>query len=147
MSNRNRDIYRKLLHGFVAAVTCNTKLHVTLFVYGCIAVMLLGYVSAQVYTSALTQRITQLKRERHERKETLNKLTSVYISKSSRARVSEFCERELGMRQADDQSFSRYVIHMQPTSDGAPIHSARAFPQSGDPHRFTLLRDNGGGNP
>ena len=144
MSNRSQDIYRRLAHGFVAAVTCNTKLHVTLFVYGCIAMMLLAYVSAQVYTSALTQRITQLKRERHERKEALNKLTSVYISKSSRARVSEFCERELGMRQADDRSLARYTIHLNPTADGEPIRSVRAFPQSNDPYRFTLLRENGG---
>jgi len=141
MKQQQSSIYQRLGQGFIAAITCNTRLHVTLFVYACVAALLLTYVSAQVYTSMLTQRITELKGERHERKENLNKLTSVYISGSSRARVSKYCESKLGMIQASESSFERFAVEDQRSTLDERVRFAHGFPQSNDPYRFTLLRE------
>lgn len=140
------DVYRKLGQGFVAAVTCNTRLHVTLFVYSVVAVLLLTYVSAQVYTTALTQNITELKQERHSRKEVLNNLTSDYIALSSRTRVTDYCESVLGMVQAGDGSFERFAVEDSPSDLRERIEFVHGFPQSNDPYRFTLLRQTGKSN-
>ncbi len=143
MKKDKSDIYRKLGHGLAAALTCSTRLHVTLFVYAGIALLLLTYVSAQVYTTVLTQDIAQLKRASQGRKETLNRLTSEYISVSSRARVTEYCESKLGMVQANDDIFERFAVKDDPNSPRQPVEFAHEFTRTNDLYRFSLLRESG----
>jgi hypothetical protein len=114
---------------------------VTLLVYTGLALLLLTYVSAQVLTSVLTQEITELKQERHQRKEALNKHTSEYISMSSRARVTYYCESVLGMIPAGDGSLERFAVEESPGTYGQPVEFTRGFSQTNDPYRFTLLRE------
>ena len=144
MKKKPNDICGRLVHGLTAALTCSTRLHVTLLVYTGIALLLLTYVSAQVYTTVLTQDIVELKRARHGRNETLNKLTSEYISRSSRAQVTEYCESRLGMVQANDGIFERFAVDEDAKRRYQPAKFTGEFPQTGDLHRFSLLHD---GNP
>lgn len=135
------DMYRRLGHGIVAALTCQSRIFVTLVVYTMIALALLTYVSAQVYTTVLTQAITELKRERHQHQEAFNKLTSQYISMSSRTRVTHYCESVLGMIQGG--SFERFAVEGEGENRFEPVEFTHGFPQSKDQVRFTLLRETG----
>jgi cell division protein FtsB len=143
MKKDKNDIYRRLGHGLAAALTCSTRLHVTLLVYTGIALLLLTYVSAQVYTTVLTQDIAELKRSRQGCKETLNKLTSEYISTSSRARVTEYCESKLGMVQANNGIFERFGVEADANNPSLPVEFTQEFPQTNDLYRFSLLREGG----
>ena len=143
MSKKNNDFYRRVGQGIIAALTCHTKLFVTLFVYAVIALLLLAYVSANVMTGMLTQEITELKRTRHEHNETLNKLTGEYIAKSSRARVVKYCESVLGMVPAEDESFQRYAVRQNEAHLDHDVEFAIDLPPSADLTGYTSLRVNG----
>jgi len=116
---------------------------VTLAVYSSIALLLLTYVTAQVYTSALTQQIAELKQERHVHKEILHRMSSDYISLSSRARVTHYCESVLGMTQATDDSMERIAISDDIIGFREPIAFTLRDARPPDPNRFTLLREDG----
>ena len=141
MKKDKNDVYRRLGHGLAAALTCSTRLHVTLLVYTGIALLLLTYVSSQVYTTVLTQDIAELKRSRQGRNEALHKLTSEYISRSSRVHVTEYCESKLGMVQANDGTIERFAVENDPQSRQQPVEFTREFPGDNDLYRFSLLRE------
>lgn len=141
--SEKRDFCQRLGYGVIAAATCQTRLHLTLLIYALIALLLLAYVSANVMTSVLTQEISELKQQRHENKETLNKLTSEYVSKSSRARVIHYCESVLGMVPAEETSFQRYAVHRNTTVSGGVTQLMGDFPGSADLTRYTSFGKNG----
>jgi cell division protein FtsL len=78
--------------------------------YASFAVVLLAYVSTQVYTDSLMEDITGCKREERELKERIGRLTAQYAALSARARVSAYCEDKLGMIEADVTQIVRVVI-------------------------------------
>ena len=84
MIRKKKPVYRKLSRLLVTALCGQCRTPVTLLVYGAAAVLLLTYVSGQVYAGALSQKIAVLKSERHEYKEKLNLLTSEYVALTSR---------------------------------------------------------------
>lgn len=94
------NIYRQFSHVMLSALSGQAKLSVTIVVYSTIAVLLLTYVSAQIYAGVLAKEIAELKQARCEVREEANKLTGDYVALSSRSRVSKFCEKSLGMVEA-----------------------------------------------
>lgn len=91
------DLSRKFSRLLVSALTGHAKVAVTIAVYSVFAILLLAYVSVQIYAGVLRQEISALEHQRSEAKETLNKLTGEFVLNSSRDRVIDYCETKLGM--------------------------------------------------
>lgn len=132
INKRSKHSYQRLGHWLAAALTGQTGLPVTITVYAVIAVLLLVYVSAQVYTGVLTQEITALHEERVRRTESLNKLTAQYVTLSSRTRVGAYCENVLGMRQASEDDCQRFAV-----GEETAFKKLVEFAQHSDPLRDT----------
>jgi cell division protein FtsL len=69
--------------------------------YSALAVVLLAYVSTQVYTCSLMEDVAERKRQQRDMKENLGVLTARYTSLSSRTRISQICKEKLDMVDAD----------------------------------------------
>ncbi len=106
----SRNVYGKFGQLLFAALTAQTRFSVTVVVYAVIALLLLAYVSVEVLTGVLAQEIAELEEEREYGRESLNRLTSEYISLSSRAPVSRYCESVLGMVEGREGNFERFVV-------------------------------------
>jgi len=141
LKSERDDVYKRVAQNFVAALICQTRLGVTLLVYAVLALLLLTYVSAHVFTSMLSQDIAQLQVQRQQRKETFNKLTGQYISVSSRARVSHYCESVLGMVQTSDRSVQRFALRERAATSEKDVAFAPGLSKTKET-RFTLLGKN-----
>ncbi|MEE9270070.1 MAG: hypothetical protein V3V49_07395 [Candidatus Krumholzibacteria bacterium] len=135
--------YRWFSNILVSALTGNANVGTTLLVYVTIALLLLGYVSAQVFTGAVTQDIADIKQARSFQKEKLNRLTSDYVSLSSRARVSNYCEKVLGMVHASNGSLRRFAVDGVDWKFSPPVEFTEKGSAALDPLRFTLQDENG----
>ncbi len=135
--------YRRISSVLIAVLTGNARIGVTLLVYVAIAVLLLGYVSAQVYTGVLAQEIAEIKQARSSQREKLNRLTNDYVSSSSRLKVSRYCEDALGMVQASDGSTRRFAVDNVDRGFPIPVEFTEKGSPILDPYRFTLRDKNG----
>jgi hypothetical protein len=98
--------------------------------YAVFAVVLLGYVSTQVYTNSLMEDIGARRREQAKLRERIGHLTAKYASLASRARVADYCEEKLSMVEADTTQMVRVSVE-----DGHIITGRREFIQ--EPVRVT----------
>jgi cell division protein FtsL len=143
---RRNDIYKKFTHVMLSALTGQASVSVTILVYSTIAVLLLSYVSAQIYAGVLTKEIAELKQARSESKEEANKLTGEYVALSSRSRVSKFCEKRLGMVEAAaGESFEILAVGDAHTGFAAPMELTRK--QAAIPTAFGYTLNPGGERP
>jgi hypothetical protein len=133
-----RDLYGRFSRFAVSALTAQTRIGVTIVVYSALALLLLLYVSVQIYAGVLRQEIASLKRERSDLRETLNVLTGDYVSLASGVRVSKYCENELGMVRVGGKNFE--VVAVDEWETGFPGTVALTKTQGAMPsaHRYTL---------
>lgn len=115
------DPYRKFSRLMVSALTGHSKVAVTIAVYSVVALLLLAYVSVQIYAGVLRQEIALLEQQRVEAKEALNKLTGDFVSLSSRDRVVEYCEKKLGMVRLDGDNFEVLAVNKGAAEPIAPV--------------------------
>jgi cell division protein FtsL len=115
------DPYRKFSHLMISALTGHSKVAVTIAVYSVVALLLLAYVSVQIYAGVLRQEIALLEQQRVEAKEALNKLTGEFVSLSSRDRVIEYCENKLGMVRLDGENFEVLAVNKGAAEPAAPV--------------------------
>ena len=89
--------------------------------YLVIAVFLLAYVSAQVYTNSLMEQVAKRKREEIVAREKIGVLTARYATMTSKSRVSRECEDGLGLVESTTSDVVRVVLHGAPAAepDGA----------------------------
>lgn len=80
------------------------------FSYVAFAVVLLAYVSTQVYTNSLLEDITARKRDERSLRENISRLTAQYASLSARSRVSGYCEKHLDMMEPDVSQVVRVLV-------------------------------------
>jgi len=113
-------LYKRFSRLMVSAFTGQTKVGVTIVVYSVLALVLLAYVLVQIYAGVLRLEIAGLKQERGDLKEALNKLTGDYVSLSSRSRVSQYCENELGMVTARGENLEVVAVDDRETGFAAP---------------------------
>lgn len=139
------NIYKRFSNVLLSALTGQAKVGVTIIVYFVIALLLLSYVSAQVYGEMLSQEIADLKQTRCDLKENLNKLTGDYVSLSSRSQVSRFCEHELGMVKVGGESFEILAVEDEDYGLAEPVELTKQHPVIPTAHRYTLRR--GSENP
>lgn len=114
-------LYKRFSRLMVSAFTGQTKVGVTIVVYSVLALVLLAYVLVQIYAGVLRQEIAGLKQERGDLKEALNKLTGDYVSLSSRSRVSQYCENELGMVTASGENLEVVAVDDRESGFAAPV--------------------------
>lgn len=137
---RPNHFYKSVGQMVVSAVTGNAKLPITIAVYSAMAVLLLTYVSAQVLTGVLTQEISELDEERDRRTEKFNKLTAEYVTLSSRARVTQYCESTLGMRQASAENYERFAVGSKTVDHEQPVEFTKYADPLTDAYRFSTSR-------
>lgn len=131
-------IYRRFSHVLISALSGQARVPVTIVVYSAIAVTLLAYVSAQISASVLTQEIAELKQQRQIQKERLNKVTSEYVSLSSRTRVMHYCETVLKMIPAEMSVMERFAVKDSKGKYLQPVDPTGTFPLIANTYRFTL---------
>ena len=90
------------------------------------AVLLLAYVSTQVYTSSLMENVAARQREELVLRERIGVLTARYATMTSKSRVSRHCEEDLGLIGATQDDVVRVAV------DG-PVLRADSTPE--DPVR------------
>ena len=83
--------------------------------YLVVAVLLLGYVSAQVYTNSLMEQVSARKRQETVARERIGVLTARYATSTSKSRVSRVCEGNLGLVESTTADVVRVAI------DGASL--------------------------
>ena len=136
---RHNTIYKQFSQVMLSALTGQAKVGVTIAVYATIATLLLTYVSAQIYAGVLMQEIAELKQARCDLNEEANTLTGDYVSLSSRKRVSEFCERRLGMVEAAaGESFEILAVRDVHDEFNIPMELTRRQTVIPTAHRYTL---------
>lgn len=113
-------LYRRFSRLVFSAVSGQARVGVTIVVYSAFAVLLLAYVSAQIYAGVLRQEIAALEKQRVESREAMFKLTGAYVSLSSRGRVSEYCENELRMVKVGGEGFEVIAV-TDDIDDRAPV--------------------------
>jgi hypothetical protein len=80
--------------------------------------LLLGYVSAQVYTNSLMEEVSARKRQEMVARERIGVLTARYATMTSKSRVSRECEGDLGLVESTTADVVRIAI------DGARLPDA-----------------------
>jgi C4-dicarboxylate-specific signal transduction histidine kinase len=123
LTQRTRQRLRHVWEFVVDALSGRLGVLMMTLAYASFAVVLLAYVSTQVYTNSLMEDISARKHEEREVKERIARLTARYSSLTSRARVSGYCEGKLGMVQADATVVTRLSVE----GDRAALSSAREF--------------------
>jgi len=136
------DPYRKFSRLMLSALTGHSKVGVTIAVYSAVALLLLAYVSVQIYAGVLRQEIVVLEQQRVETKETLNKLTGEFVRLSSRDRVIEYCEKKLGMVRLDGENFEVLAVNKNAAEPAAPVALTEAQDVIPSPARYTFRQTN-----
>lgn len=85
------------------------------------AVLLLAYVSTQVYTSSLMEDVAARKREELQVRERIGVLTARYATMTSKSRVSRHCEEDLGLVGATQDDVVRVAIDGPALRDAVPV--------------------------
>jgi cell division protein FtsL len=98
--------------------------------YAVFAVVLLAYVSTQVYTNSLMEDISARMTEQRELKDSIGRLTAEYAALASRIRVSDYCEKKLSMIEADGDQVIRVAVDAENS-----FSSTRPF--TGEPVRVS----------
>jgi hypothetical protein len=91
----------------------NAGISKTIFFFLVCAVFLLTYVTAQIYSGVLSERISGLSKDQLVKREEANKLTSKYISLASRERIAGYCSKNLGMVEADNGDLKRVTVDFE----------------------------------
>lgn len=94
--------------------------------YVTFAVLLLAYVSTQVYTSSLMENVAARKRDELVLRERIGVLTARYATMTSKSRVSRHCEEDLGLVGATQNDVVRVAVDgPELRADSAPEDPVR----------------------
>jgi hypothetical protein len=111
MSNYLRGKFYKRFNRFLASViTGSAGVPMTICVVSICALLMLSYVTAQIYSTVLSERVSALEAEQLIYREKIHKLTTRYTELASRERVGGYCENVLGMIEADSDNMRRIAI-------------------------------------
>jgi hypothetical protein len=104
----------KSLTRFVAgALTGRLGMAAMVLAYSFCAVILLAYVSAQIYTYSLMEDILQRERVQRNLKEKIGLQTQRYATLASKDRVTKICETRLGMVPSQNDQLVRVSVEAQ----------------------------------
>jgi hypothetical protein len=103
-------IYKRFNKFLASVIVGNAGVPTTIFVVSICALLMLTYVTAQIYSTVLSERISALESKQLIYREKIHTLTSRYTELASRERVAGYCENVLGMIEADSDSMRRIAI-------------------------------------
>ncbi|NIM19603.1 MAG: hypothetical protein GTO51_04385 [Candidatus Latescibacteria bacterium] len=104
------SVYKRFSKFIASVISGHAGVPITIVVFSVCAVLLLAYVTTQIYSSVLTERISNLEKQQLLYREKLHTLTSEITSLTSRERIVGYCEDRLGMIEADSESLKRVAI-------------------------------------
>ncbi len=111
MSNYLKGKVYKRFNRFLASVILgNAGVPTTIVVVSICALLMLSYVTAQIYSTVLSERISALEAKQLIFREKIHTLTSRYTELASRERVGGYCENVLGMIEAKNDNLRRIAI-------------------------------------
>ena len=104
--------HRMIVAGQFLLDALGGKLGAPMMVMGYVtfAVLLLAYVSTQVYTSSLMEEVAARKRDELALREKIGVLTARYATMTSKSRVSRHCEESLGLVGATQNDVVRVAV-------------------------------------
>jgi hypothetical protein len=103
-------IYKRFNRFLASVVVGNAGVPTTIFVVSICALLMLTYVTAQIYSTVLSEQISALESKQLIYREKIHTLTSRYTELASRERVAGYCENVLGMIEADSDNLRRIAI-------------------------------------
>ena len=104
------SVHRRISHLVVSALTGQARVSVTISVFLVIALVLLAYVSTQIYAGVLLGDIAHLRQDKSGYRELMNTLTSEHVALSSRERVTRYCENVLHMVGANRENLEHVAV-------------------------------------
>lgn len=104
------NVLKKVTQFTTDALTGRRGIFMMILAYSSLAVVLLAYVSTQVYTSSLMEDISGKKMVKRDLKEKIGLLTAEYTSLASRGRISRICEEKLGMIEGNTRLVERILV-------------------------------------
>lgn len=110
---------------FFAALSGKLGVPMMIGGYAVVAILLLGYVSAQVYTNSLMEEVSARKRREVVAREKIGMLTARYATMTSKSRVSRECEGQLGLVESTTSDVVRVVIDGALDGGESPRAAAR----------------------
>ena len=105
-----RSTFSDAIHLFFASLGGRLGAPMMVMGYLVIAVLLLTYVSAQVYTNSLMEDVAKRKRRETVARERVGMLTAQYATMTSKSRVSRACEDQLGLVESTTNDVVRVAI-------------------------------------
>jgi hypothetical protein len=103
-------MYKKFTRLLVTVISGNASMRTLILVCGASVLVILAYVSTQIYSARLLDNVLDLKQQKLLLQETVNDLTGVQASLSCRAKVIGYCEEKLGMTKAADDAIIRVAV-------------------------------------
>jgi len=111
--------------GQVALDALSGRLGVPMMVlgYATFSILLLAYVSIQVYSNSLMETVAARKRDEVALQERTGVLTAEYATMTSKSRVSRYCENDLGLVTARMGDVVRVAVDARSMEDavGQPV--------------------------
>lgn len=123
MSGGARRRIRLAGHFVGDALSGRLGLFMMTFAYAVLGVVLLGYVSTQVYTNSLMERVSAAEVERRRAEEQMGLLMKDYAALVSRQRVAAYCEERLGMIEGDAARITRVRLRGDDDLFGPPAEA------------------------
>ena len=112
-----RSNFSDATHLFFASLGGRLGAPMMVMGYLVIAVFLLAYVSAQVYTNSLMEQVGKQRREETVAREKIGVLTARYATMTSKSRVARECENGLGLVESTTNDVVRVVLHGAPAPE------------------------------
>jgi len=97
-------------HFLLNALSGRLGVPMMVMAYVSFAIVLLGYVSTQVYTHSLMEDVAARKRSELALRERIGVLTARYATATSKARVSVTCEEDLGLVESTSADVVRLAV-------------------------------------
>ena len=132
------NLYKRFNYFMASVISGSAGVTRTMLLFSACAFLLLFYVTTQIYAGVLSERITELKKTRLVLSEQYHTLTGDYIRLASRKRVGGYCEKVLGMVEADSETMRRVAVD---AGDGRyPEHGEFAVKRSFVPEALGYTR-------
>jgi hypothetical protein len=106
----NSNLYKRFNYFMASVVSGQAGVARTILVFSACAFLLLFYVTTQIYAGVLTERIAELEQKQLVVREQYHTLTGNYTRLASRERIGTYCEKVLGMVEADNETMRRVAV-------------------------------------
>lgn len=104
------SIYKKFTRFAITILSGHASMRSMILVCAGSALVILGYVSTQIYAAKTLDTVSDLKQRHTVLQDNVNQLTGEYASISSRSKVIEYCETKLHMVRAGDAAVIRIAV-------------------------------------